>query len=275
VPEQVNEGEPIQVSWCPTQAPGVQYYEFLGELKGVLSTITPSEFNYDKQGLLTLERPPLPAGREYCYKVRAIFTSGEEGGYIDKQCVTVGYTAFPATQAFISVTVDEASGQYDLLWLPIENAVSYHLERRASVDVWQTYECDITSLTYDNQLYQGCRVNLTQDDIIEEFNNVIFRVSACDANGVCGNYERTRITLFSQEGDVYVQVPDDLGGQYLKITKADGEWLVEELSQSQWDSEAQPNPDTGFNSQHLKLYQVEDTWHIEEITQLEWDELTL
>jgi hypothetical protein len=189
VPEQVNQGENIDVSWCAAEA-DVQGYELVGELKNTIADGDVNSFATSAQGLFTVVRPPLPGGREYCYKVRAIFSDGSAGGYTAASCVIVGNIVFDAPVQMLSEQVADTSNDYDIAWTPVDGSDHYLFEREVAEGVWASLDCAIGPITLNSASYVGCRLSLTRLDVYPEIGKVGFRVSACNTSGQCGNYQR-------------------------------------------------------------------------------------
>ncbi|GLX78740.1 hypothetical protein tinsulaeT_20800 [Thalassotalea insulae] len=250
VPEVVAAGESIPVSWCPPQQSGVHSYDIVGELKSIIVDEEQSFFAKDKQGLLTINRPSLPEGREYCYKVRAKYSDGSVSDYTEKQCTTVGSIVFDAPAEMLYRASTTQFNNFDIAWSPITNADHYLLERQSEVGLWQTVNCQASNISINTNDYVGCNLNLTSDDLLQELGQVFYRVSACNAENVCGNYQRVNFELMSTLAEVYqtadgsklyLQLSD---GQYIELERDESNrWTVNLLSQAQWDA---ISPTTNF-----------------------------
>ncbi|WP_448566712.1 hypothetical protein [Thalassotalea ganghwensis] len=190
VPPQVNANQAIQVSWCMPEHESVQGFELQGELKNIIVVDSVANFAVDKQGLLTITRPILPQGREYCYNVRTVFINGARSAYHNKQCVVVGEVVFPATTEFTHRRVTGVVNRVDLLWSPITGAHHYLLEQQTELGIWQPLNCAIDSTTDNGNIYQRCQVDVKASDIFTGTDKASYRVSACNASNVCGNYQR-------------------------------------------------------------------------------------
>jgi hypothetical protein len=189
VPEQVNQGEYINISWCAAETE-VQGYELVGELKNTIAAGDFSSFATSAQGLYTVVRPPLPGGREYCYKVRALLNDGAVGDYTDTRCVIVGNIVFDAPVQMLSEHVPDTNDDYDIAWTPVNGSDHYLFEQQVSAGEWTPLDCSIGSITLSSGNFVGCRVSLSRLDAFPEIGKVGFRVSACNASGQCGNYQR-------------------------------------------------------------------------------------
>lgn len=190
VPERVNSGESIRVSWCPAEADNVVLYELQGELKSTIVSSAPGSLTKDEQGLYSTMRPALPAGREYCYAVKTVFSDGSESDYTAKSCVIVDSVVFDAPSNMLSEKVVGSENLYTIGWTAVSGSDHYVLEKLSSVSEWEAVSCAAESIQINGADYRGCSLTLFREDMVAEVGQVGFRVSACDSNGVCGNYRR-------------------------------------------------------------------------------------
>ncbi|GLX78737.1 hypothetical protein tinsulaeT_20770 [Thalassotalea insulae] len=243
LPAQVAAGQNIPVSFCPSQVSNVQSYELYGELAGVVVEDAPSDFAKTSQGLNLVVRPALPEGKEYCYKLDAKLTDGSTSGYTDKLCTLVGELVFEAPTEFLAIAANTGFNHFDLLWTPLTGAHHYQLEQETYYGVWQMVSCTPDSFTYNNQSYQRCGVEVTDEDIVPEIGKMVYRVSACNVGNVCGNYQRVNFELMSALAEVYqtadgsklyLQLAD---GQYIELERDEhGAWQGRVLTQAEWDA---------------------------------------
>ena len=198
VPEQVADGEGIMVSWCPSPAQNkVASYQLVGELKDILLTQSPAELGSDDSGNFTVTRPALPAGKAYCYKVRAVFNDSTTSLYTVTKCTQVGELAFPAPETFFAEPVSEVNANYRFFWSGVSQnnlaPASYQLEQRLDDDSWQPISCNVATVNG----YLSCAIEL--DLAKGGYNGLVqYRLSACTADGVCGNYARAEIMYQSR-----------------------------------------------------------------------------
>ncbi|WP_448566730.1 Ig-like domain-containing protein [Thalassotalea ganghwensis] len=195
VPSQVSAGQIIPVSFCPTQSLDTASYDLYGELAGVIKSGKEADFARTAQGLLLERRPSLPEGREYCYKLAAIDKQGSQSAYTEKLCALVGTLAYPEPQEFIHRFTQTTPNNVDLLWLAVDGADHYQLEQQTTIGEWQSVVCTITTTSHNGVDYQGCNIDISEADILPEIGKAVYRVSACNASNVCGNYVRENVAL--------------------------------------------------------------------------------
>ena len=118
-------------------------------------------------------------------------------GYTEKLCVAVGDIAFAAPEEFIAVASESVRNNFDLLWTPLENVDHYLLEQRVSMTEWQTFQCSVAQKVHNGKNYQSCNIDVTGEDLVPELGKVVYRVSGCDINNICGNYQRVSFSLTS------------------------------------------------------------------------------
>jgi RHS repeat-associated protein len=194
VPKRVNTGEFIPVSWCESQALNVKEYELAGELSSIINVLPASNLPKNRQTLVSVNRGPLEKGREYCYKVRAVYNNGEKSRFTDKQCTVVDKVVFEKPAEFYSSPLPNKQDEYALTWSILTGANSYQLEKMVDVGVWQTAECkNMVEKVVNFITYKTCNVTASKDDYVSGWNSVVYRVAACDKANICGNFARARI----------------------------------------------------------------------------------
>jgi hypothetical protein len=195
LPKVVEESSNFALSWCLSEANNVQSYELLGELAGTIVSGNQASFSTTSQGLLSVIRPALPAGREYCYKTQVTYNDGSKSAYSDTQCLTVGSVVFEAPTDMIERATGNGENNFDLGWSAVDNADHYLLERQGDLGTWHAVDCVVNNLTIDNKPLIGCNLALTIADLVPELNRMVYRVSACNSNNMCGNYSRHNFEL--------------------------------------------------------------------------------
>jgi hypothetical protein len=191
VPPSVLEGASFSVEFCPTQATDVSSYDVYGELAGIISSGSLANFGKSKQGLAKLIRSGLTAGKEYCYKLAAMYGESRSA-YTETRCIDVGNIVFDAPASFQAVS-SGVENQYNLIWKSVVGAYSYKMERETSYGVWTTITCNATNQNYAGQAYVGCPVSISSDQIIDRKKAIVYRVSACTSLQKCGSYSVANI----------------------------------------------------------------------------------
>jgi hypothetical protein len=188
VPARASAGAPFSISWtAPTDTVGLNGYKVYGELRGALHDGDTGQLS------LELNNPnirPLAPGRQYCYKVKSKYDTGS-GEYTVGQCITIGESKTPILPAPAYLTIVNNSEHPDeeyylgylLSWGNVEGADYYQLDRDLGNGVWAPVYMDTRS---EARIYFSDPAT----------DGVHFRVSACKADGQCGNYQRL---LFSAE----------------------------------------------------------------------------
>lgn len=239
VPEHVNQGESIKVSWCKPEATGVESYELVGELKGRIASGETDEFSLSLQALVTVTRPVLPEGREYCYKVRANYSNGEFGDYTATQCVIVDNISFPASEKMTAQQSVSEFYSYNIGWLPVSGAHHYQLEKVSFTGLlqpeaqWSAVACNVQAININQAEYVGCAITLSEADRIGGVGRIGLRVTACNKYNVCGNFERHYFDLYlANDALVYQDTYGNLfvylaaSDEYLALSESDGTWTA-------------------------------------------------
>jgi len=243
VPNTVNKGSSITINWCASQANNVYKYELLGELAGIINSGLPNSLTRTEQGLFTLKRPPLPEGKHYCYKVRTVFKDGSASSYSEKKCTLVGKLAFKAPEVFLSIMNPNYFNQYQLAWSSNNNADSYLLEIQTTYGNWEEVICNKKDIQLDGKLLRGCTLSLKEKNVIPELGKVIFRVSSCNADNICGDYKRTNLeltpfpTLFEDNSGnlLFKTIGNSPGGiSYILLSKQGSQWKFSTLTEQEW-----------------------------------------
>ncbi|MBE0368299.1 SpvB/TcaC N-terminal domain-containing protein [Pseudoalteromonas aurantia] len=194
VPERVNTGEKIAISWCEAQALDVKEYELYGELQNLIGVYPASNLPKITQTLMNVERGPHAKGREYCYKVLTVFNDGSKSDFTHTKCAVVDKVVYEKPAEFDVAQQPNKQSEYTLTWSHIAGAANYQLERMVGVGVWQTAACqNMTQQVVAGKTYKSCSVTVSASDYIEGWNSVVYRVAACDTAGTCGNFARARI----------------------------------------------------------------------------------
>ncbi|MBE0368095.1 fibronectin type III domain-containing protein [Pseudoalteromonas aurantia] len=194
VPDRVEAGQKIPVLWCESQALGVKEYELAGELSSIIEVHPTSNLPLIRQTLVGVERGPLDKGREYCYKVRAVYNNGEKSQFTETQCTIVDKVVFEKPAEFYSTQVPDKQNEYALTWSILTGANSYQLERMVDVGVWQTADCkNMVEKVVNYITYKTCNVTASKADYAPGWDSVVYRVAACDKVNTCGNFARARI----------------------------------------------------------------------------------
>ncbi|MCH2058019.1 MAG: hypothetical protein MK214_15680 [Thalassotalea sp.] len=238
VPSQVAAGENINVSWCQPQHSGVVGYSVIGELRSEFLTGSIGDFDKDIQHLDKITRPPLPEGREYCYRIKANYSNGESAE-TETACVVVDHIAFEAPPKMDSEPTYESFNNYNLGWSSMNGASTYLLEQQVDIGVWQQRSCNVSNLNVNGSALVGCNFTFTAEDEIAAYGEVIFRVSACTSANECGNYQRHKLviqplpTVFkTDDNNLYI----DVGNKFVHLTNTNGTWEIAELTQTEWDA---------------------------------------
>ncbi|WP_155735497.1 hypothetical protein [Pseudoalteromonas luteoviolacea] len=185
VPNKVNAGEPFDVKWRAPRQQGFVEFELQGELSSTLKRDKTDNFGYDAQsGFYYDTRPALPHGREYCYKVRAWY-EGQVGSYTGTECTVVGTKVFDAVR-FMNANLVSAQ-TVSISWEKKSGATNYLLEfQKKTADgkiEWQPmYLGPESSITQSIDPF-----HLTQ---YQRLGHLGYRVSACNAQNVCGDFMR-------------------------------------------------------------------------------------
>jgi RHS repeat-associated protein len=194
VPEFASQGVSFKLTWqAPQVTANLLKYEVLGELSGLIGTVLVGQ-------PLELERnvaSALAAGRQYCYKVRAVYST-YAGQYVIPEypkphCVKVGGEPVLPAPEFLSLVAQIPPSEPDpdypesrvptlwtsfsLTWAAVSGADYYMLER------------ELVPGTGDwSAVYVGEGTNKRQFFSEDRFE--MYRVSACRADHQCGNYRR-------------------------------------------------------------------------------------
>ncbi|WP_125562379.1 hypothetical protein [Pseudoalteromonas rubra] len=239
VPQQIESGEPLSVNWCETQHSGVAKYELLGELQNVILTVTADTARRDMHQLMTTTRNNLEAGREYCYKARAVYQDGSVSGFTDKVCTQIGPLEYPAPTDF-SVKALTEKNHFELSWKIVSGASSYLMEQQTRLGVWQTVPCQLRKVAFG---WLACTVQLGATPKVPELDKVVYRIAACGRNEKCGNFTR----LAFNPNPAPVMYRDSLGNlyqaeqavgvgatAYYKRVKGPQGWYWQALTLVQW-----------------------------------------
>jgi len=190
----VDDKQGFEINWSPNLVEDDKLrllrFEAFGELSGIKYTFPYNGHSYSwqrNQG--TTAAPYLNPGRQYCYKVVPIYVDKQTGKEVQGQaanpnphkCMIVGTDGYlPAPDFFRfhgqpPIAMSATSGVY-LSWGAVTGADYYQIDK------------DFGYTGNWAPLYVG--KNLSTVQFLTEHDNVALRISACTADGRCGNYRR-------------------------------------------------------------------------------------
>ncbi len=198
VPETVGNTDPVELRWqAPIDTTNHTGYEIAGELAGILDVVLPaSAIGLDRN----LAAAPLAPGRQYCYKIRPTYSNNVKGSWAipiapAPHCVKLGGEPVLPAPSFISLVGELGESDihlnpplsinkiptlytgYSISWGAVAGADYYQLEHELPPGSGNWQAVYSSTLTHKQQHFSN-----------NDFE--AYRVSACKANGYCGNYQR-------------------------------------------------------------------------------------
>ncbi|MFT5162349.1 MAG: YD repeat-containing protein, partial [Alteromonadaceae bacterium] len=228
IPEFATSGVAFHLRWgTPDVTAGLTHYEVAGELGGIIGTIPANQaLEFERNNSTSSQ---LASGRQYCYKVRAVYSTGA-GQYVipdapNPHCVKVGGEPILPAPANITLVgevgdADIHSGKviyttrvptlltgYSISWGAVAGASYYQLDHEI-----------IPGSGNWSPVYVGTIPHHQQHFSTNAFE--AYRVSACKSNGYCGNYQRlyfdsvagiSSSTLAKYKKPACLNVPSSIG----------------------------------------------------------------
>ncbi|NQZ08477.1 MAG: hypothetical protein HRT35_15095 [Algicola sp.] len=208
----VAETQTFDLTWeAPTETSTSEqtlaHYNVYGELRGLIATVqhqAGSTYSLTRNTAALLLVP----GRKYCYKIvpkylvngtTNTYKNGEPGRPSPDKCVAVGLTPVLDAPGYLSILEqqDESHSTYNIgyhfTWPTVAGADYYQLDREVDYGQGNWSPVYVGDHTYSRQL-------------LTETRNEAFRVSACTADGRCGNYRRL---YFWSTGTIYSGMTSD------------------------------------------------------------------